>query len=58
MAQAKKIDRGIGALGARWGLQSERAFRNALAGIDKAAQQVTNKLGIETSRDSLEVEIL
>ncbi len=34
MAQAKKIDRGIGALGARWGLQSERAFRNALAGID------------------------
>jgi len=33
MAQAKKFDRGIGALGARWGIQSERAFRNALAGI-------------------------
>jgi len=33
MAQAKKFDRGIGALGARWGIQSETAFRNALAGI-------------------------
>jgi len=33
MAQAKKFDRGIGALGARWGTQSEVAFRNALAGI-------------------------
>ena len=33
MAQAKKFDRSIGALGARWGLQSEAAFRNALAGI-------------------------
>jgi len=33
MAQAKKHDRSIGALGARWGLQSETAFRNALAGI-------------------------
>jgi hypothetical protein len=33
MAQAKKFDRGIGALGARWGMQSEAAFRNALAGI-------------------------
>ena len=33
MAQAKKYDRGIGALGARWGIQSEAAFRNALAGI-------------------------
>ena len=33
MAQAKKYDRSIGALGARWGLQSEAAFRNALAGI-------------------------
>ncbi|MBK1707310.1 PD-(D/E)XK nuclease family protein [Halochromatium glycolicum] len=28
-----RIDRTLGALGARWGLQSERAFRNALAGI-------------------------
>jgi len=33
MAQARKFDRGIGALGARWGLQSEKAFRDALAGI-------------------------
>ena len=33
MAQAKKFDRSIGALGARWGLQSEAAFRGALAGI-------------------------
>jgi hypothetical protein len=33
MAQARKFDRSIGALGARWGLQSEKAFRDALAGI-------------------------
>lgn len=33
MAQAKKFDRSIGALGSRWGLQTERAFRDALAGI-------------------------
>jgi hypothetical protein len=33
MAQAKKHDRSIGALGARWGTQSEKAFRDALAGI-------------------------
>ena len=33
MAQAKKFDRSIGALGARWGTQSEKAFRDALAGI-------------------------
>ncbi len=33
MAQAKKFDRSIGALGSRWGTQSERAFRDALAGI-------------------------
>jgi len=33
MAQTRKFDRSIGALGARWGLQSEAAFRNALAGI-------------------------
>jgi hypothetical protein len=33
MAQAKKVDRSIGALGARWGTQSEASFRNALAGI-------------------------
>ena len=28
-----RFDRSIGALGSRWGLQSERAFRDALAGI-------------------------
>jgi len=33
MAMTKKYDRSIGALGARWGMQSERSFRNALAGI-------------------------
>jgi len=33
MAQSKKLDRSIGALGARWGMQSERSFRQALAGI-------------------------
>jgi hypothetical protein len=33
MAIARKHDRTIGALGARWGTQSEAAFRNALAGI-------------------------
>lgn len=30
MAQAEKYDRRIGALGARWGMQSEASFRNAL----------------------------
>jgi len=33
MAQARKHDRSIGALGARWGIQSEKAFRDALAGV-------------------------
>ena len=33
MEQARKHDRGIGALGSRWGLQSEKAFRDALAAI-------------------------
>jgi hypothetical protein len=33
MTQAQKYDRGIGALGSRWGLQSEKAFRDALAAI-------------------------
>jgi len=41
MAQAKKFDRSIGALGARWGLQSEAAFRNALAGILEESFGVT-----------------
>ena len=33
LAQASKQERGIGALGARWGMQSEKTFRAALAGI-------------------------
>jgi hypothetical protein len=33
IAQGRKTERTIGALGARWGLQSEKAFRDALAGI-------------------------
>jgi hypothetical protein len=33
MAIAQKQERSIGALGARWGIQAESAFRNALAGI-------------------------
>nr|VFJ70122.1 MAG: hypothetical protein BECKFW1821C_GA0114237_102120 [Candidatus Kentron sp. FW] len=33
MAQSKKLDRSIGALGARWGLQAESAFRDAMAAI-------------------------
>ena len=33
MAQATKFDPSIGALGARWGTQAEKAFRDALAGI-------------------------
>lgn len=33
MAVSAKIDRTVGSLGARWGMMSERAFRNALAGI-------------------------
>ena len=32
-AVADKQDRSIGALGARWGMRSEQAFRDALAGI-------------------------
>jgi len=33
MAVFRKIDRTVGGLGARWGMMSERACRNALAGI-------------------------
>ncbi|WP_133512948.1 PD-(D/E)XK nuclease family protein [Candidatus Thiosymbion oneisti] len=32
-AMNKRIDRSLGALGSRWGTQSERAFRDALAAI-------------------------
>jgi hypothetical protein len=41
MAMSKRIDRTIGALGARWGVSSERSFRNALAGI------LTDAFGVE-----------
>jgi len=33
MAVVAKVDRSIGALGARWGLNTERSFREALAAI-------------------------
>jgi hypothetical protein len=33
MAIAKKHDRSIGSIGARWGMLAESSFRNALAGI-------------------------
>ena len=33
MALAERLERRVGALGSRWGIQSETAFRNALAGI-------------------------
>ena len=33
MAMTRKFDRTIGALGSRWGLSSEKAFRDALASI-------------------------
>lgn len=44
MALSLKIDRSIGALGARWGMRSEKSFRDALAGIlDKSfGVSVTN----------------
>jgi hypothetical protein len=40
MAIAQKQDRSIGALGARWGIQSENTFRNALAAILEKSFQV------------------
>jgi len=43
MAQAKKHERGIGALGSRWGTQSEATFRNALASILEESFGVTVK---------------
>ncbi len=33
MALAERLERRVGALGSRWGIQSETSFRNALAGI-------------------------
>jgi len=47
MAQARKFDRSIGALGSRWGLQSEAAFRNALAGILEESFGVTVRNVVE-----------
>ncbi len=43
-AQARKHDQSIGALGARWGVQTEESFRNALAGIlgDMFGMEVTH----------------
>ena len=38
MAQAKKYDRGIGALGARWGVQSEAV---AVADLDSCSDSTT-----------------
>ncbi|WP_328987061.1 DUF3782 domain-containing protein [Thiorhodovibrio winogradskyi] len=48
---AKKHDRSIGALGARWGLQSEKAFRDALAGIleENFGVEVINYNGYDDS---------
>ncbi|WPL21840.1 hypothetical protein Thiofri_01974 [Thiorhodovibrio frisius] len=41
LALGKRIDRSIGALGAGWGLRSEKAFRDALASsIDKAGMYI------------------
>jgi hypothetical protein len=54
MAQAKKHDRAVGALGARWGLMSERAFRDGLAGILEESFNV-EVLRIEDYDDTGEV---
>jgi hypothetical protein len=53
MAQAQKFDRGIGALGSRWGLQSEKAFRDALAAILEQSfdVQVVNVTDYDDSGD-------
>nr|VFJ45214.1 MAG: hypothetical protein BECKDK2373C_GA0170839_101059 [Candidatus Kentron sp. DK] len=40
-AVGNQIKRSVGALGARWGIQSEKTFRNALAGI------LTESFGVE-----------
>jgi hypothetical protein len=53
MAQAQKFDRSIGALGSRWGLQSEKAFRDALAAILEQSfdVQVVNVTDYDDSGD-------
>ncbi len=66
MAMAKKHDRSIGALGARWGMQSERSFRNALAGIleDNFGVEVLNineydEQGVVFGRpDQIELDVI
>ena len=66
MALAKKHDRSIGALGARWGMQSERSFRNALAGIleEHFGVKVTNvneydEQGVVFGRpDQIELDVI
>ncbi|MDY6991415.1 MAG: DUF3782 domain-containing protein [Pseudomonadota bacterium] len=66
MAVAKKYERSISALGARWGLKSERSFRNALAGIleDSFEIQVVNVVeyddeGIVFGRpDQIELDVI
>jgi hypothetical protein len=57
MALAKKHDRSIGALGARWGMQSERLIVISPM-IDPQAQKLAEQLNIETYSDSVEVESL
>jgi hypothetical protein len=66
MAQSKKLDRSIGALGARWGVQSEASFRNALAGIlvESFGVSVTNVCEFDAegevfgSPDQVELDII
>ena len=41
LKQGDRVERRIGAMGARWGMRSERSFRNALAGI------LENSFGVE-----------
>ncbi|MBK5940434.1 PD-(D/E)XK nuclease family protein [Halochromatium roseum] len=51
LAMAKKHDRSIGALGARWGLSSEKSFRDALASIleENFGVEVINYNGYDDS---------
>jgi hypothetical protein len=53
MAQAQQYNRSIGALGARWGTQSEKAFRDALASILEKSfgVQVVNVTEIDDEGD-------
>ena len=51
MAQAKKVDRSIEALGARRDTQSEKAFRNALAGIPEGEFRGAGEIAGGSKRD-------